>query len=379
MRIAINGRVLIKNKLEGVGYFTFEVLKNMVTTYPDNDYLVLFDQKPDKEMLIPGVEYRVIYPPARHPLLYMIWFEITMPFYLSQWDADIFLSLDGFCSLYTKVPTVLCIHDLAYLHYPTYIPSRALWYYRNFQEKFAHKAKQIITVSEFSKQDLIQQYGLSNFKIDVVYNGSRFEKKQIEIDENVLSKYKVTADKYFIYTGSIHPRKNIELLIDAFNRFCEKDESGLYHLVLVGRNAWMTDDIMKMAKESKFADRIIFTGYLDDVSLWSLLCRATALCYISNWEGFGVPLLDAMHAKTAIICSNTTSLPEVAGSAAVLVDPQNPDQVSEAMYDLSTQPDLRRKLVEEGQIQKLKFSWLNTSKNIYNICKIVFNNNHSNV
>lgn len=379
MRIAINGRVLIKNKLEGVGYFTFEVLKNLVATYPENDYLVLFDQKPDKEMLIPGVEYRVVNPPARHPLLYIIWFEITLPFYLNQWDADIFLSLDGFCSLSTKVPTILCIHDLAYLHYPSYIPRRALWYYKNFQEKFAQKAKQILTVSEFSKQDLVKQYGLSNFKIDVVYNGSRFEKKQMAIDEDVLTKYKVEANRYFIYTGSIHPRKNIKLLIEAFNLFCERDDTGDYHLVLVGRNAWMTDEIMKLANESTYADRIVFTGYLDDVSLWSLLCRATALCYISSWEGFGVPLLDAMHAETAIICSNTTSLPEVAGPAALLVDPQDPLQVAEAMYDLSSQPGLRKKLVEEGRIRKLKFSWLNTSKNIYNICKIVFNNNHLDV
>ncbi|WP_236974715.1 glycosyltransferase family 4 protein [Membranihabitans maritimus] len=372
MRIAINGRLLIRNKLEGIGYFTYEVIKNLVTHYPENDYLILFDQQPDKKFLIPGIEYKVIPLPARRPFLYTLWFEVLIPFYLRNWDAELFLSFDGFCSLRSKVPTLLCVHDLAYIHYPDYIPKRELNFYQKYQKKFALRADSLITVSDFSRNDISRQYNIPSDKIEVVYNGSRFENTAISSDSEPLG-FQLVKGKYFLYTGSLHPRKNIVQLINAFDQY--KDSTGSdYKLVLVGRVAWKSEAILLSARESKYTDEIIFTGYLDDHTVWRILSNASALCYISKWEGFGVPILDAMHAGIPIISAHSSSLPEVGGNAVIYIDPFSSDDIAKAMESIVTNENLKRRLLNEALVQRKKFSWVKTSEVIYRNCVEIFKN-----
>src|SRR5690625_245750 len=187
MRIAINGRVLIKNQLEGIGYFTREVLRNLVELYPQHDYLVLFDGPPAEEFLFPGVEYRVLRPSARHPLLYHFWFEVLVPYHLRSWDAELFLSMDGFTSRHLKIPVVTAIHDLAYAHYPEMMKGRELGFYKKYQPQFALSSSAVLTVSEYSKKDIHEKYLLDLDDIFIVYNGSRFEKNPPDPAPDILS------------------------------------------------------------------------------------------------------------------------------------------------------------------------------------------------
>lgn len=363
MRIAINGRLLIENRLEGLGYFTWEVLKRMVDLYPEHDYLVLFDRKPARAFLIPGVEFRILRPAARHPFLYLFWFDVLVPIHLRTWDAEVFVSFDGFTSQRLHIPVVTTIHDLAYLHYPEYMKSADLWYYKKFQPKFARLSTGLLTVSEYSAKDLEKQYNIKRNEIEVVYNGSRFENNPPESRPAVLEKYGVQAHQYFIYTGSLHPRKNIIRLVEAFEH-AQAAKAGI-KLVLAGRSAWKTQEIMERIDRSPVSVQIIRTGYVSDTTLWNLLKNSLSLCYVSLFEGFGVPVLDAFHAGVPVICSSTTSVAEVAGDASLLVHPEDVQAISAAMDRVYLDAGIRQSLVESGHERKSRFSWRSTTKLIY--------------
>lgn len=368
MRIAINGRMLISNKLEGIGYFTWEVLKKMVIFYPDHNYLLLFDRKPAKEFLITGVEYKVVLPSARHPVLYRLWFDVLVPQALRRWKADIFLSFDGFTSQFLSIPTITAIHDLAYLHLPHYMKSSDLQYYQKYQPRFAQISTRILTVSKFSAKDIADQYGISDQKIKVVYNGSRFEKTHPKDDPAILKNYGLIPSQYFLYTGSLHPRKNITRLVEAFEQTNAASVHGV-KLVLAGRQAWKTAELTNRIKISPFSEEIILTGYIPDEVLWNLLKNALGLCYISLFEGFGVPVLDAFHAQTAVICSSTTSLSEVAGDAALQVDPEDVGAIATAMDQLYDESDLRLDLIKRGNRRRYEYNWSLTTRLILQAMK----------
>lgn len=366
MRIAINGRLLIQNRLEGLGYFTWEVLKRMVKLYPEHDYLVLFDRKPAEELLIPGVEFRILRPAARHPVLYLLWFEVLVPVHLRMWDAEVFVSFDGFTSQHLHIPVVTVIHDLAYIHYSEHMKPADLWYYKKYQPKFARRSAGLLTVSEYSAGDIREQYDMDNKKIEVVYNGSRFEQSPPEDNLSVLDKYGITANDYFIYTGSIHPRKNIARLVEAFEQSSAANEQGA-KLVLAGRQAWMTQDIMEHIASSPLTDQIIHTGYITDGEMWNLLKNALSLCYVSLFEGFGVPVLDAFHADVPVICSSTTSVKEVAGEAGLLVNPEDIQAISAAMDQIYEDAALRSELIRKGGERKHRFSWTSTTRKVFQV------------
>lgn len=371
MRIAINGRLLIRNQLEGIGYFTWEVLKKMVNLYPDHNYLVLFDRKPATEFLLPGVEYRVIRPSARHPVLYRLWFDLLVPGVLRVWDAEIFLSFDGFTSQFISIPAITAIHDLAYIHFPQYMKSSELQYYQKYQPRFAQLSRKILTVSEYSAKDIVLQYGIEAQKIAIVYNGSRFEEIPPKDDPAILKKYGLKSGQYFIYTGSLHPRKNITRLVEAFEQTIAASAHGV-KLVLAGRQAWKTAEMTDRIKSSPLADQIILTGYVPDEILWNILKNALALCYVSLFEGFGVPVLDAFHAEVPVICSSTTSLSEVAGDAALQVDPGDVGAIAGAMDQLYDNPDLRFSLIQRGNQRQYTYNWTLTTRKIFQTIEEVY-------
>jgi len=357
--------------LEGIGYFTWEVLKKMVNLYPDHNYLVLFDRKPATEFLLPGVEYRVIRPSARHPVLYRLWFDLLVPGVLRVWDAEIFLSFDGFTSQFISIPAITAIHDLAYIHFPQYMKSSELQYYQKYQPRFAQLSRKILTVSEYSAKDIVLQYGIEAQKIAIVYNGSRFEEIPPKDDPAILKKYGLKSGQYFIYTGSLHPRKNITRLVEAFEQTIAASAHGV-KLVLAGRQAWKIAEMTDRIKSSPLADQIILTGYVPDEILWNLLKNALALCYVSLFEGFGVPVLDAFHAEVPVICSSTTSLSEVAGDAALQVDPVDAGAIARAMDQLYDSPDLRFSLIQRGNQRQYTYNWTLTTRKIFQTIEEVY-------
>ncbi len=358
MRIGVNARFLLSGKLEGIGWFTHEIFSRVTQLMPEVEFVFFFDRKPNQKFLYNSNVKGVIVPPqARHPFLWYWWFEWSIPKVLKQYKIDLFISPDGYLSLKTDVPTIITIHDLAFYHFKQHVPYLVNKYYNRYTPKFAKKASHIVTVSEFSKQDIISRYAINEQKISVIGNGCN--NKIIPLDERqqqLVRNHYTSRAQYFIYIGAMHPRKNISGLLKAFDKFKAQYSSNI-KLVLVGRMAWKTKEINKVFNAMHFADDVVKVGHLEREELSKVLGAAMALVYPSFFEGFGIPLLEAMHAEVPIITSNRSSLPEVAGDAALYVNPNNNEELVEALLRIAKDYTLRESLIAKGKEQRNKYSW----------------------
>ncbi len=284
---------------------------------------------------------------------------------LRKYKIDLFLSPDSYMSLSTKVPTCLVVHDLAFEHYPEhYVLSHRL-YWRHYSPLFARKATRIATVSTFSKEDISNRYGVAASNIDVVYNGAHAEYKPLSFEERIEVKQKYTDGcEYFVFAGAIHPRKNIVNLLKAFVMFKKHQKTNM-KLVIVGRPAWKYDEVEEMRTQMQFKDDVKWVGYMNIDELCKVIGGAYALVYASLFEGFGIPILEAMQCGVPGIVSNTSSMPEVAGDAALLVDPTDPADIAEKMHLLYKDEALRARLITNAHVQVQKFSWDATADKLW--------------
>ena len=366
MRIAVNTRLLLKGKLEGIGWVAYETLRRMVMAHPEVEFYFIFDRQPDPMFLFAdNVKPVVLFPQARHPFLFIWFFELSIPHALKKIDADLFYSPDGYLSLRSKVPQVVEFHDLNFEHFPEDMPKIHLWHYKKFFPKFARKAERIVTVSEFSKQDIVKCYGVDPEKVDVAYNGVNeiFAPLTAEQQEQVGAKYS-EGHPYFMFVGSLHPRKNLARLFTAFDRFKSRNKNDV-KLVIVGEKRWWTEPIQKAFSAMSCKDDVIFTGRLSAEDLHQVTAAAVASVYVSYFEGFGIPILEAFKCGTPVITSNVTSMPEVAGDAALLVDPFSEDDIAEAMAKVLDE-NVRKELIEKGRVRALDFSWNHAAETIWN-------------
>jgi glycosyltransferase involved in cell wall biosynthesis len=362
LRIAVNTRFLLRDKLEGIGWFTFEVMQRLVNLRPDDEFVFIFDRPFDPQFLFEkNVEGLSLFPPARHPMLWYWWFEWSLPRILRKKKVDLLFSPDGFCSLNAKTPTIMVTHDIAHHHFPEQVPSFARWYYKYFIPRYLKKADHIITVSDFTKKDIEQAYAIPHEKMTVAHNGSRHIFRPLEDMDQVKTREKF-ADScpYFFYFGAVHPRKNVHRLIAAFDRFKQNHQSKI-KLLIGGRFAWQTGPVKTAYEKAVHKKDIQFLGYLSEKDLTALTASALALTYISNFEGFGLPILEAMHCEVPIITSNISSLPEVAGEAALYVNPDEITEIENALFNIWDQPLLRQELIEKGKIQRTQFYWDKTA------------------
>lgn len=366
MKIAINVQTLVKDKLEGLGWFTYESLKRIVKQHPEHQFLFIFGKGIHQEFLFAdNVEAINLWPPYyRVPALYLK-FEWLLPFVLRKHNIDLFISTDGISSTKLKVKNLNVIHDLNFEENPQWLPKSFARYYQKYFPKWANNATRIATVSEYSKQDIHQRYGIDLEKIDVVYNGSNNLYEAIPDSDKIETKQRYTDGKdYFVFVGSLHPRKNIDHLLLGFDYFKKSDKADT-KLVIVGSRFYWSGPIKDAFDNMKFKADVIFTGHLPTEDLKNILASSIALAYPSLFEGFGIPLVEAMNAETAIIASNTTCLPEIAGEAALYVDPNSISEIGHAMLELSTKTELRQALIEEGKKQREEFSWDKTAHKLW--------------
>lgn len=357
-KIAVNTRLLLPNKLEGIGTFTAEIFKLLCKENPNDEFHFIFDRAYDKQFIFEkNVIPHVITPPARHPLLVKIWYNFRLPRLLKKIKPDIFISPDAISSLKLTIPNLTVIHDINFVHRPDDLPKKWSDFYNKYTPIFIEKADRIATVSEFSKADIIKTYKTSPSKIDVVYNGVKTKFKPLPLEHTSLITHKTTTGKpFFFFIGSLHPRKNLKNLLLAFNEFKKMDEQG-FKLIISGDIMFKFETIQAVYDSLEFKTAVVFTGRLSDNDLNCFLSEATALTYIPFFEGFGIPVLEAMACGTAVITSDTTSLPEVVGDAAYSVSPNSISEISSAMYELSTDQEEVDKLVVKG-FERLKlFTW----------------------
>lgn len=358
MRFVINTRFLIPGKMEGYGYFIEEIFTRIAKNHPEHEFYFLFDRPvPPHYTFSPNVQAVVAGPQARHPLLWYYWYNRTVPSVLKKLKADVFVSPDGFCSLRTKIPQCLVVHDLAFLHYPSFIHKSHLLFYRKYTPEFLKKAKQVVSVSEFSKNDLIQNYKIQPEKIKIVFNATHplFQPVSDEVREKVKEDF-AEGTEYFIYTGTIHPRKNLVNLLKAFSIFKKKQKSNM-KLVIAGRMAWKNNVFKELLNTYKYRKEVVLTGYLSKEQLALLVASAYALVYPSFYEGFGVPPLEALQCGVPAIVSRVSALPEIGGDAYLYIDPESIEDIAGKMMLIYKDETLRKKLIENGKERISLFSW----------------------
>ncbi len=372
MIIAVNTRLLLKNKLEGIGWFTHETLKRITQQHPEHTFLFLFDRPFDREFIYSdNIIPIVVPPPARHPLLWYAWFECILPRVIRKHKADLYLGPDGYMPLHLKIPSLITIHDINFHHRPLDLPRISRAYYRRYFPLFAKHSELITTVSEYSRMDLVNNYGIDSKKIDVVYNGVNEIFSPLDPDEAGYIRGLLTGGTpYFIFIGSMHPRKNLSNLLMAFDLFRTKSAKD-HKLIMVGEKMFMYGDLEKTYENMKHREDVIFTGRLSPMKLRDVLGASAGMTFLPVFEGFGIPLLEAMRCEVPILASNVSSLPEVAADAAIYADPQHVEEIAERMTDLASDKELRSRLVKAGKERCKAFSWDITADLLWNsICRI---------
>lgn len=362
MTIAVNTRFLLNDYLEGYGYFIYETFKRITAAHPEHEFVFVFDRPFDKRFVFgANIKPVVTGPPARHPLLWKLWYDIKLPAVLRKYKADVLVSCDGFCSLVTKIPQCLVVHDLAFLHYPSFNKKSHLSFYKKNTPKFLSKAKSVATVSEFSKKDILAAYNADEDKIDVVYSAAKEIFSPVSDEDKAATKNKYTGGKeYFVYAGAIHPRKNLMNLLKAFSVFKKRMQSNM-KLVLAGRLAWKYESFTENLKSYKYRDDVILTGYVPEDELIKIIGSAYGLVYPSLLEGFGVPVLEAMQCKVPVIISANSSMQEIAGEAALYVAPDDHTDIADKMMLLYKDEKLRNELIRKGQLVAKQYSWDKTA------------------
>lgn len=368
MKIVVNTRSLIVNKLDGIGWFTYQTLKRISQNHPEHEFIFLFDRPYDSQFIFSNnVRPIVLFPPARHPFLYLIYYEFSVRKILHKIKPDVFLSTDGILSLGAKTKQIAVIHDINFFHYPQDLTFFYRIYYNFLMPKFAKKASKIVTVSNFSKLDLVQTYGMLPSKIEVIYNG--INEGYTEINEEVKQKTKLkfsSGKEYFLFVGSMSPRKNLVRLISAFAKFKQKTQSD-FKLILAGGSFWGEQEIANEIRKHQLDKEVLFTGRVSQEDLQLIMGSAFALTFVSYFEGFGIPLVEAMASGVPIVCSKDSCMPEIAGEAALYVDAFDANNIASGLISMYEDSELRKRLIEAGRKQRLYFSWDIAAQKLWNV------------
>lgn len=360
---------------EAYAYFLINALIPLAAQR--NHTLRLYFNQPPPPGLFPDADHvQTAVLPQRH-----LWTHLRLARELHKNRPDVFFTPAHVIPYTYRGPSVATIHDLGYHHFPEAHPRKQLAYLRWSTRHNGRSAARIIADSQATKTDLVQLDHIPAAKIDVVYPGIDPALAPVTDDElitAVLTKYNITPP-YFLYLGTLQPRKNLVRLVQSFA------QSNLSHqLALAGKIGWLSqpilDEIEKTASNNQQANfpihnpglrnvegsQFILSGYIDDADKPALLSAATALLFPSLYEGFGFPALEAQACGTPVLTSNTSSLPEVVDNSAILVDPLNNHAIIKAIQTLASNSELRQQLINKGFENVKRFSWQETAVNILN-------------
>ena len=302
--------------------------------------------------------------------IYSLSEQLLLPFEISKLKPDLIHFPHFNLPILESHPFIVTINDLIYYLFPEACPSKLKHFCARYMiSRATQKAKKIITISQYSKYDLLRHLKISEKKITVIYPGVDNDIYHPVEDEKMLekcrSKYGINK-KFIFYTGNHEPRKNLIPLIKAFSQLKNIDD---YQLVIGGKIDPRRKDLYKFSEELVLKNNLIFTNFIDENDLVLLYNMAEAFVFPSLYEGFGLPPLEAMACGTPVICSNTSSLPEVVGDAALLFNPTDTQEIKQTIEDVLENNDLRNNLIEKGKNRASSFKWSEAVKNFIQLYK----------
>jgi glycosyltransferase involved in cell wall biosynthesis len=354
MRVGVDAR-LMYHQPAGISRYTWHLLQAMAELDKDDEFIV-FQHRKDRTPLVNQSNFRraTMVAPAHHRLE-----QTFLTVELLRFNLDLLHSTDFIPPLYSRVKSVITVHDLAFLHYPHFLTTESAAYY-GMIDRAVVRADHIIVPSEHTKQDLIGQMGVATDKVSVIYEAANPSFGPLPIEETrraITAKYGI-PQTYVLFVGTIEPRKNVTGLLQAFA--CVRDKYGLRDdtgLVIAGGKGWLYEETLETVKTLGLEACTFFLGRVADEDLHQLYVGARCHAHLAYYEGFGLPPLEAMACGTPTIVSNVSSLPEVAGDAALLVNPRDTEEIAVAMHRLLTDDDLYAELRQKGLQRAQIFSW----------------------
>ena len=373
IQIGIDGNEANVQDRVGIGEYAFQLLsyfEKISQNTTEYQFYVYLKHKPGADL-----------PPARKGWKYIVikperlWTQIGLPFFLytHKNDLDVFFSPTHYAPRFSPIPTVVSVMDVSYLHFPETFAKKDLYQLETWTRYSVKNAQKVFTISTASKNDIMKFYNKKNNDVIVTHLGI----KAIDTDitkksmEEIQKKYNLSKN-YFLFVGTLQPRKNITRLIEAFALL--KNKYSEITLVIVGRKGWKYDEIIEAPTKYNVTDSVLFLDFVPDEDLPSLYANAIAYVLPSLYEGFGLPVLEAMEYDCPVITSNISSLPESVGEAALSVNPANVTDISDIMETLLSDEELRKNLIKKGHEQIKKFSWEKTAKETLAVLEAVAQN-----
>jgi glycosyltransferase involved in cell wall biosynthesis len=359
--IGVDGNEANVERRVGVSVYTLHILEYLQSQTSEELQCIVYLRKPPQKDLPPTTRYftyRIVWGPT-------LWSQLFLPLHLWIYKISgnflsVFFSPAHYIPRFCPFKTVVTIHDLSYIYFPGEFLKKDLFQLKNWTDYALKNAVKIIAVSKTTKKDLVREYLIPESKISVIYNG--YEHETIHNDEPVSLK---KNNPYFLYIGTIQPRKNLNMLISAFSEFHKTHPE--FKLFLAGKKGWLYENIFKQVENTKMEQAITFLGFVSESEKNNLYKNASAFILPSLYEGFGIPLLEAMAHNCPVLSSFSSSLPEVGGEACLYFDPKNSEDLVEKMNLIITDGELRKKLIKAGKKRIEAFSWIETGKSTLQI------------
>lgn len=376
MRIGIEGQRLFRKKKHGMDMVALELIKNLQLIDSENEYVVFV--KPDEDRgCIPTAPNFKIVELGGGP--YPTWEQFALPRAAKKEGCQLLHCTSNTGPVFSKVPLVTILHDIIYMESIMLFKKRGTWYQKlgNVYRRFVvptviRKSLRVSTVSNFEKQRIADFFKLNNQKLVTVYNGVGEHFKKItdaETLQNAKDKYQL-PERFMFFLGNTDPKKNTPNVLKAFAEFNEAS-SEKYKLVMLDYEESALQAILTEIGHPEMRPDIHLTGYVVNTDLPAIISQSTIFLYPSLRESFGIPILEGMACGVPVITSNTSSMPEVAGDAALLVDPQNSNEIKAAIEEILNDSALRNRLIEKGLERARQFSWKKMAENYLAIYKEV--------
>lgn len=369
-RFGHNKKTGLPNRV-GSSEFCFQLLSKLAKLDTVNEYSVFLPVEPSSDMPKETEKWKYVVIQSKK-----LWTLLGLSSKLKSYKLDVFFSPTHYLPLYTSSPSVISIFDVSYLYFPNLFKKKDLYQLKLWGGYSIKKAKKIITISNSSKNDIIKMYKVNPDKVTVIYPGIKSDLglKIKDLRMNELKEKFGISTPYILFVGTLQPRKNISKLIEAFSLIINhKSSIGDLSLVIVGKKGWQFEDILNAPKKYNVEDRVKFLDSVSDEDLPGFYKNALCFCLPSLYEGFGLPILEAMQYGCPVATSSVSSLPEAGGDAAVYFDPENVEDIKKSLESIIQSSELRDKLIKKGYEQVKKFSWEKTARETLKVLEEIGN------